>query len=133
LFSGPSGTGKTLAAEVMAMTIALHLYRVDLSKVVNKYIGETEKNLKGRFLGVSNVNMVLFFDEADALFGKRTEVTGDNDRYANLESNFLFQVVESFTGMVLLTTNLRSNLDRSSKHVIPALPDSYYRNQTSDS
>jgi SpoVK/Ycf46/Vps4 family AAA+-type ATPase len=79
--------------------------------MVTKYVSETEKNLKGFFLGVSYVNMVLFSDEADALFGKRTEVTDGNDRYANLESNFLIQVVESFTGMDLLTTNLRSNLD----------------------
>ena len=115
----------------MAMTMTFHLYRVDLYKLVNKYIGETEKNLNGLFLGVSSVNMVLFFDEADALFGKRTEVTDGNDRCANLESNFLIQVVEGFTGMDLLTTNLRSNFDRSFKHVIPALIDYSYRSQTS--
>jgi SpoVK/Ycf46/Vps4 family AAA+-type ATPase len=131
LFCGPSGTGKTLAAEVMAMTIALNFYQIDLLHMVSKYVGETEKNLNGLFRGVSSVNMVLFFDEADALFGKRTEVTDGNDRYANLESNFLIQVVESFTGMDLLTTNLRSNFDRSFKHVIPALIDYSYRSQTS--
>lgn len=111
LFSGESGTGKTMAAEVIANELQLDLYRVDLSAVVNKYIGETEKNLRKLFDAADDGGVILFFDEADSLFGKRTEVKDSHDRYANLEVNYLLQRMESYRGLAILATNLRSSLD----------------------
>jgi len=111
LFAGPSGTGKTTAAEAVAHALRQDLYRVDLSAVVSKYIGETEKNLATAFDEAERASAVLFFDEADSLFGKRTEVKDAHDRYANLEVNYLLQRIETFTGLVLLATNRHSALD----------------------
>ncbi|PTL79516.1 ATP-binding protein [Vitiosangium sp. GDMCC 1.1324] len=111
LFSGPSGTGKTLAAEVLAHRLGLDLYRIDLSGVVSKYIGETEKNLRKVFDAAESGGAVLLFDEADALFGKRSEVKDSHDRYANLEVSYLLQRMESFHGLAILTTNLKAGLD----------------------
>ena len=111
LFSGPSGTGKTLAAEVLANALALDLYRIDLSQVVSKYIGETEKNLRRIFDAAGESGAVLLFDEADALFGKRSEVRDSHDRYANVEISYLLQAMESYRGLAVLTTNQRSALD----------------------
>jgi len=111
LFAGPSGTGKTLAAEVIAGALGLDLYIVNLSTVVDKFIGETEKNLERIFDEAERVNGVLVFDEADALFAKRSEVKDAHDRYANLETAYLLQRMEAFSGTAILTTNLRSNLD----------------------
>jgi predicted nucleic acid-binding protein len=113
LFSGPSGTGKTLAAEVLARELRLDLYRIDLSAVVSKYIGETEKNLKRVFDAAESGGVLLLFDEADALFGKRAEVKDSHDRYANIEVGYLLQRMESFQGLAILTTNLKSSLDKS--------------------
>ncbi|KFA94821.1 ATP-binding protein [Archangium violaceum] len=113
LFSGPSGTGKTMAAEVLARRLGLELYRVDLSGVVSKYIGETEKNLRRVFDAAESGGAVLLFDEADALFGKRGEVKDSHDRYANLEVSYLLQRMESFHGLAILTTNRRSALDQA--------------------
>jgi SpoVK/Ycf46/Vps4 family AAA+-type ATPase len=113
LFSGPSGTGKTLAAEVVAGELNLDLYRIDLSSVVSKYIGETEKNLKQVFDAAETGGVVLLFDEADALFGKRGEVKDSHDRYANIEVSYLLQRMESFQGLAILTTNLKSSLDKA--------------------
>jgi hypothetical protein len=113
LFAGESGTGKTLAAEVIANDLSLDLYRVDLSATVSKYIGETEKNLARLFDAAEGSGAVLLFDEADALFGKRTEVRDSHDRYANVEVAYLLQRMESYRGLAILTTNLRSNLDRA--------------------
>ena len=113
LFSGPSGTGKTLAAEVIAADLNLDLYRIDLSSVVSKYIGETEKNLKQLFDAAEAGGVLLLFDEADALFGKRAEVKDSHDRYANIEVSYLLQRMESFQGLAILTTNLKSSLDRA--------------------
>ncbi|MEU5988779.1 ATP-binding protein [Spirillospora sp. NPDC047418] len=111
LFAGESGTGKTLAAEVVAGELGLDLYVVDLSAVVDKYVGETEKNLERIFTEADRLDAVLLFDEADAVFGKRSEVKDARDRYANLESAFLLQRLESFDGIAVLTTNLRANID----------------------
>jgi ATP-dependent 26S proteasome regulatory subunit len=111
LFAGPSGTGKTMAAEVMAHELGLDLYKIDLSTVVSKYIGETEKNLSRIFDEAATANAVLFFDEADALFGKRSEVRDSHDRYANIEINYLLQKMEQYEGTVILATNLRKNMD----------------------
>lgn len=111
LFSGASGTGKTLAAEIIAAELGVDLYRVDLAGVVSKYIGETEKNLDRIFAAAENANGVLLFDEADALFGKRSEVRDSHDRYANIEISYLLQKMEQFDGVAILTTNLRGNLD----------------------
>ena len=111
LFSGPSGTGKTMAAEVMARTLGVDLFRVDLAGVVSKYIGETEKNLDRVFSAAERANGIVFFDEADALFGKRSEVHDSHDRYANIEISFLLQKMEQFDGIAILATNLRGNLD----------------------
>ncbi len=111
LFSGPSGTGKTLAAEVIAGHLQLDLYRIDLSQVVSKYIGETEKNLRAVFEAAEQSGAVLLFDEADALFGKRSEVRDSHDRYANIEVSYLLQRMESYRGLAILTTNLRGALD----------------------
>jgi SpoVK/Ycf46/Vps4 family AAA+-type ATPase len=111
LFTGPSGTGKTMAAEIIAAELGLDLYRIDLAAVVSKYIGETEKNLERIFSAAADANAVLFFDEADALFGKRSEVRDAHDRYANIEIAYLLQRVESYEGLVILATNLRQNMD----------------------
>jgi hypothetical protein len=111
LFAGPSGTGKTLAASVVANTLALDLYRVDLSQAVSKYIGETEKNLRRIFRAATDSGAVLLFDEADALFGKRGEVRDGHDRYANMEVSYLLQAMESYRGLAILTTNMRGALD----------------------
>jgi MoxR-like ATPase len=111
MFCGPPGTGKTMAAEVVAADLGLDLYKVDLSGVVSKYIGETERNLRRVFTEARAGNAVLFFDEADALFGKRTEVTDAHDRYANIETSYLLQQMEQYDGIVVLATNLRQNLD----------------------
>jgi hypothetical protein len=111
LFSGPSGTGKTLAAEVLAHELRLDLYRIDLSQVVSKYIGETEKNLRRVFDAAEEGGAVLLFDEADALFGKRSEVRDSHDRYANIEVSYLLQRMETYRGLAILTTNLREAID----------------------
>ncbi|GAA2628240.1 hypothetical protein GCM10010307_17940 [Streptomyces vastus] len=111
LFAGPSGTGKTMAADVVAHELGLDLYKIDLSTVVSKYIGETEKNLSRIFAEAATSNAVLFFDEADALFGKRSQVRDAHDRYANLETSYLLQRMEQHEGVVVLATNLRKNLD----------------------
>lgn len=111
LFSGPPGTGKTMAAQVIANEIQLDLYKVDLSTVISKYIGETEKNLSKIFKEAETSNAILFFDEADALFGKRTEVNDAHDRYANIEVSYLLQKMEEFTGIVILASNFRVNMD----------------------
>ena len=111
LFSGPSGTGKTLAAEVLAGSLGVDLYRIDLASIVSKYIGETEKNLERIFDAASGGNMLLLFDEADALFGKRSEVSDARDRYANIEVSYLLQRLEAFGGLAILTTNFPKNLD----------------------
>ncbi|MER7186811.1 ATP-binding protein, partial [Streptomyces hyaluromycini] len=111
LFSGPSGTGKTLAAEVIAGALRLDLYRIDLSQVVDKYIGETEKNLSRVFDAAEAGGAVLLFDEADALFGKRSEVKDSHDRHANIEVGYLLQRIEAYRGLAVLTTNLKDSLD----------------------
>lgn len=111
LFTGPSGTGKTSAAEVVANDLDLDLYRVDLSTVVSKYIGETEKNLRRVFDIAERTGAVLFFDEAEALFGKRSEVKDSHDRYANIEVAYLLQQMEDYGGLAILATNLKSNID----------------------
>jgi SpoVK/Ycf46/Vps4 family AAA+-type ATPase len=111
LFAGPSGTGKTMAAEIMAGELGLDLYKIDLAAVVSKYIGETEKNLARIFAEAETSNAILFFDEADALFGKRSEVRDSHDRYANIEIGYLLQRMEEYEGAVILATNLRKNMD----------------------
>ncbi|NJR16908.1 MAG: ATP-binding protein, partial [Calothrix sp. CSU_2_0] len=111
LFAGASGTGKTLAAEVLANTLKLDLYRIDLSSVVSKYIGETEKNLRQVFDAAEQGGVILLFDEADALFGKRSEVKDARDRYANIEVSYLLQRMECYPGLAILTTNLKSAID----------------------
>lgn len=113
LFSGPSGTGKTLAAEVIGGALQLDVYRVDLSAAVSKWIGETEKNLRRLFDAAEDSCAILLFDEADQLFAKRTEVKDSHDRYANLEVSYLLQRMESYRGLAILTTNLRSNIDNA--------------------
>jgi AAA+ superfamily predicted ATPase len=113
LFSGAPGTGKTMIAGLIAKELGLELFRVDLSRVVSKWVGETEKNLGTAFDEARNARAILLFDEADALFGKRTEVRSSNDRYANLETNYLLQRIESFEGIVLLTTNRDTQIDEA--------------------
>jgi hypothetical protein len=113
LFAGPPGTGKTMAAEVIAAELQLPLYRIDLSQVVNKYIGETEKNLRRLFDAADACDVILFFDEADALFGKRTEVKDSHDRYANLEISYLLERMERFKGLAVLATNRKQDLDEA--------------------
>ena len=113
LFAGDSGTGKTMSAEVIASDLGLDLYTVNLATVVDKYIGETEKNLERIFAEASGVNAVLFFDEADAIFGKRSDVKDAHDRYANIESAYLLQRMETFDGLAVLATNLRANIDEA--------------------
>jgi SpoVK/Ycf46/Vps4 family AAA+-type ATPase len=111
LFTGPSGTGKTMAASIVARELGLEMYRVDLSAVVSKYVGETEKNLGRIFDEAWRSNAIIFFDEADALFGKRSEVRDSHDRYANIEVNYLLQRIDSFDGVAILATNLSQNID----------------------
>jgi SpoVK/Ycf46/Vps4 family AAA+-type ATPase len=111
LFAGESGTGKTMAAEVLGAELGLELFRVDLSTIVSKYIGETEKNLDRIFEAATGSNAILFFDEADALFGKRSEVSDAHDRYANIEVAYLLQKMEGYPGAVILATNFRQNID----------------------
>jgi AAA+ superfamily predicted ATPase len=111
LFAGESGTGKTMAAEVIANDLRLNLYRIDLSAVVSKYIGETEKNLRRLFDAAEDGGAILFFDEADALFGKRSQVRDSHDRYANIETNYLLQRMEAYQGLAILATNMKSGLD----------------------
>lgn len=113
LFAGPSGTGKTLAAEVIANSLGVDLFVIDLSQIVDKYIGETEKNLERVFSEAEGVNGVLLFDEADALFGKRSEVQSSHDRHANVEVAYLLQRMERYDGVAILTTNLRGNIDEA--------------------
>ena len=113
LFWGPPGTGKTLTATLIGQTIGSEVYRIDLSMVVSKYIGETEKNLASIFDQAQNKRWILFFDEADALFGTRTQTTNSNDRHANQEIAYLLQRVEDFPGLVILATNLRANIDEA--------------------
>ena len=113
LFAGESGTGKTMAAEVLANTLNLDLYRIDLSSVVSKYIGETEKNLRRVFDAAEDSGAILLFDEADALFGKRSEVRDSHDRYANIEVSYLLQRMEAYRGLAILTTNMKSALDNA--------------------
>jgi DNA polymerase III delta prime subunit len=115
ILAGPPGTGKTMVAQLLAKEIGYDLYRIDLSQVVNKYIGETEKNLARIFDEAEHSHAVLFFDEADSLFGKRTSVQSANDRYANLEVNYLLQRMETFDGVTLLATNLEQGLDEAFK------------------
>jgi SpoVK/Ycf46/Vps4 family AAA+-type ATPase len=113
LFSGASGTGKTMAAGIIAREIGLDLYKIDLSMVVSKYIGETEKNLNRIFAEAQTGSAMLFFDEADALFGKRSEVKDSHDRYANIEINYLLQKMEEHEGVIILASNLSKNLDEA--------------------
>jgi AAA+ superfamily predicted ATPase len=128
LFSGPPGTGKTMVAALIARDLGLELYQVDMAKLVSKYIGETEKQLAALFDAAEAGHAILLFDEADSLFGKRTEVKSSNDRYANLETNYLLQRLESFAGICVLTSNHEANIDpafqrRLSVHVRFELPD----------
>lgn len=111
LFFGDSGTGKTMAARVLARELGLELYRIDLAAIVSKYIGETEKNLDRIFAAAQDSNAILFFDEADAVFGKRSEVSDAHDRYANIEVAYLLEKMETYTGAVILATNFRNNID----------------------
>jgi len=132
LFCGPPGTGKTMAAEVIARDLQVDLYKIDLSQVINKYIGETEKNLDRIFAAAENSNAILFFDEADALFGKRSEVRDSHDRYANIEIAYLLQKMEEYQGISILATNLRQNLDEAFVRRLQAIvefpfPDEEYR------
>jgi len=113
LFAGPSGTGKTMAAEIIAGELGLDLYKIDLSSVISKFIGETEKNLARIFDEAESANAVLFFDEADALFGKRSEVKDSHDRYANIEVGYLLQRIEEYEGIAILATNFRRNMDEA--------------------
>jgi SpoVK/Ycf46/Vps4 family AAA+-type ATPase len=113
MFSGPSGTGKTMVAGLIARDLGVELYRVDLSRVVSKYIGETEERLGALFSEASQVGAALLFDEADSLFGARTEIKSSNDRYANLEVNYLLQRVEEYDGVVILTTNFATSIDEA--------------------
>jgi ATP-dependent 26S proteasome regulatory subunit len=125
LFSGPSGTGKTMAAEIISNELGLDLYKIDLSRIVSKYIGETEKNLDRIFTEAETSNAILFFDEADALFGKRSEVKDAHDRYANIEIGYLLQKMEEYEGITILATNLRQNMDEAFVrriHVIVEFP-----------
>ena len=134
LLSGPSGTGKTMAAEVIASELNLDLFRVDLSRIVSKYIGETEKNLRAVFDAAETSGAVLFFDEADALFGKRSEVKDSHDRYANIEVSYLLQRMESYSGLAILATNMKNYFDpsfmRRIRYVIDVpFPDAEARRQ----
>ena len=123
LFAGDSGTGKTMSAEVIATDLRLDLYTVNLATVVDKYVGETEKNLERIFAEAAGVNAVLFFDEADAIFGKRSDVRDAHDRYANIESAYLLQRLETFDGLAVLATNLRANIDEAFTRRLDAIID----------
>ncbi|MHB1890550.1 MAG: ATP-binding protein, partial [Acidimicrobiales bacterium] len=123
LFAGESGTGKTMSAEVIARELGIDLYTVNLATVVDKYVGETEKNLERIFTEADGINGVLLFDEADALFGKRSEVSDAHDRYANIEVAYLLQRIESFDGLAVLATNLRSNVDEAFTRRLDAVID----------
>jgi SpoVK/Ycf46/Vps4 family AAA+-type ATPase len=112
-FSGSSGTGKTMAAEVVARELRTNLYRVNLNQIVSQYIGETEKNLTRVFETAQKKSAVLLFDEADALFGKRSEVKDSHDRYANIEVSYLLSKIEAYRGLVILTTNRKVDIDPS--------------------
>jgi hypothetical protein len=132
LFAGDSGTGKTMSAEVIAGELGLDLYAINLATVVDKYVGETEKNLERIFSEADGINGVLLFDEADAIFGKRSEVRDAHDRYANIETAYLLQRMESFDGLAILSTNLRANLDEAFARRLDAvidfaLPDASFR------
>ena len=132
LFAGPPGTGKTMAAEVIANELGLDLYKIDLSRVVSKYIGETEKNLDQIFTAAEDANAILFFDEADALFGKRSEIKDAHDRYANIEVGYLLQKMDEYEGIAVLATNLRGHLDdafvRRLQFIVEfPIPDEHYR------
>jgi SpoVK/Ycf46/Vps4 family AAA+-type ATPase len=134
LFTGPSGTGKTMAAEVLAGALSLTLHQIDLSTVISKYIGETEQHLSAIFREAESSQTLLFFDEAEALFGKRTEVKDAHDRYANIEVNYLLQRIEQYEGIVVLATNLHRNLDeaflrRLSEVIEFPMPDEAAREQ----
>ncbi|HUQ52110.1 MAG TPA: AAA family ATPase [Gammaproteobacteria bacterium] len=134
LFSGPPGTGKTMVAALIAKELGLELYQVDMAKVTSKWIGETERNLAALFDAAEAGHAILLFDECDSLFGKRTDVKSSNDRYANLETNYLLQRLESFTGICLLTTNHENAIDpafmrRLSLHVRFELPEAAEREQ----
>lgn len=111
LFTGENESNRNIAAEVLAKELSSDLFMIDLGKVVSKYIGETDKNLRRIFDAAKDSDVILFFDEADALFGKRTEVKDSHDRYSNLEINNLLQQIEAFSGLVILATNLKTNLD----------------------
>lgn len=113
LFFGPSGTGKTMSAEIIAHELELDLYKIDLSNIISKYIGETEKNLSKIFNEAKSSNAILFFDEADAIFGKRSQVKDAQDRYANIETGYLLQKMEEYEGIIILATNLRKNMDNA--------------------
>ncbi len=134
LFAGPSGTGKTTAAEVLAQDLRLDLYRIDLSSVVSKYIGETEKNLRRIFDAAEAGGVILLLDEADALFSKRSEVKDSHDRYANMEVSYLLQRIEAYQGLAILTTNLKTAIDsaflRRIRFVVQfAFPDATQRTE----
>jgi SpoVK/Ycf46/Vps4 family AAA+-type ATPase len=126
LFAGNRGAGQSLAAQAIASQLGVPLYRIDLAAVVSKYIGETEKNLNRIFDTAESPNVVLFFDEADALFGKRTDVKDSHDRYANIDVNYLLQRIEAFEGLVILASNTRPALDpallRRVRHVVEFPP-----------
>ncbi|MGB5979407.1 MAG: ATP-binding protein, partial [Cyclobacteriaceae bacterium] len=113
LFYGPPGTGKSLTASLLGKRTGRDVYRIDLSKTISKYIGETEKNLAGIFDRAEHKDWILFFDEADALFGKRTNISDAHDRYANQEVSYLLQRREEYNGLVILASNLKSNLDEA--------------------
>jgi SpoVK/Ycf46/Vps4 family AAA+-type ATPase len=113
LFSGPTGTGKTMVAEVLARELKVDLYRIELSKVVSKYIGETEKNLERLFAVAEKGNAILFFDEADSLFGKRSDVKDSHERYVNTDVTYLLQCMEDYDGLVILATNFKNNIDEA--------------------
>ncbi len=123
LFAGSPGTGKTMAAEVIARVLGLDLYKIDLSGLISKYIGETEKNLERVFTEAEQSNAILFFDEADAVFGKRSEVKDAHDRYANIETSYLLQRMEAYDGVTILATNLRANLDEAFTRRLHAIVD----------
>jgi len=116
LFAGPSGTGKTKAVKALAAEIGLDVYRIDLAAVVNKYIGETEKNLVRVLETADAKDVILFFDEADALFGQRTEIRDAHDRYTNVDTNYLLQRIEQYSGLVILASNSKKHLDQALLH-----------------
>ncbi len=134
LFSGPPGTGKTMVAGALARELGIELYRVDLSRVMSKWIGETEKNLGAVFSAAEEGQAIILFDEADSLFTKRTEVKSSNDRFANLEINYLLQRLDSFIGIAILTTNLSTAIDSAFKRRLAfriafPIPDEEQREQ----